>query len=205
MSNQINIFRKNIESVLCIDSIYQYMESQVTAFDITELLRAEFVLIVSALDFYIHEIVREGLLHQLNTSNNCNKNSICIPLTTVKVLLSVESENEQIQILNEQIKTITSKDSYQAPRAIEKALNMININKIWTKVGEFSGKSAEDVRDTLALIINRRNKIAHEADFDSMSGEKIDITSHQIKDCIEFTTMFVEAIDQIFSPPDNPS
>ncbi len=197
MTNQKELFNKNIESVSIIDSIYQYMESQVTAFDLTELLRAEFVLIVSALDFYVHGIVREGLMKQFAGTDISNKNTVSIPLSTVKVLLHINSEEEQKKILDEQIKEITSKHSYQAPRAIEKALGMININKIWSRISNILSISADDTQRTLALIINRRNKIAHEADINFITGEKTEITQTAINDCLEFTTLLVEAIDQI--------
>jgi hypothetical protein len=197
MSNQREIFNKNIEQVLIIDSIFKYMESQVTAFDISELLRAEFVLIVSALDYYIHGVVRDGLIDQLNSTDNCNANNLCIPFSTVKVLLHINSKEEQKRVLNEQIKNITSKDSYQAPRAIEKALSMIDVKKVWTKISDFSGKSAVDIRDTLSIVINRRNKIAHEADIDFLTGEKTIITPSDIKECLEFVTEFIDAIEQI--------
>ena len=197
MPNQIDLYKKNIDAVLVIDSVFKYMKSQVTAFDITELLRAEFVLIVGALDFYIHGVVRECLIEQFYKTDNCDDSTISIPLQTVKVLLHVKSEEEQIKILDQQIKNIISKDSYQAPRAVEKALGMINIKKVWSKVSEISGKSAEDIRNTLAIIINRRNKIAHEADIDFLTGEKTEITQFEIKECMDFVTMFIEAIDKI--------
>ncbi len=197
MPDQKDIFNNNIESVLIIDSIFKYMQSQITAFDITELLRAEFVLIVSALDYYIHGIVREGLIDQLSNTVSCNGNTLCIPFSTVKALLSVDSEEEQKRILSEQIKTITSKDSYQAPRAIEKALGMIDVQKIWTKISDISGKPAIDIRNTLSIVINRRNKIAHEADIDFMTGEKTEITQEDISECLDFVKEFVNAVDQI--------
>lgn len=203
MSIQKEIFNKNIESVLIIDSIFNYMKSQVKAFDITELLRAEFVLIVSALDFYIHGIVREGLMEQLHNTGSCNANTLCIPFSTVKVLLHIDSEEERIQILGEQIKSITSKDSYQAPHAIEKALGMIDVKKIWTLISKSSDKSAEDIRNTLSIIVNRRNKIAHEADIDSITGEKTDITTIEIRECLDFVTDFVDAVEQITATSDS--
>ena len=197
MTNQKNIFDRNIESVLIIDSIFQYMDLQITAFDISELLRAEFVLIVSALDFYVHGVVREGLVDQLNNIDDCNANTLCIPFSTVKVLLHIDSEEERKRVLSEQIKMITSKDSYQAPRAIEKALGMIGVKKVWNKISDFSGQPAENIRNTLSIVINRRNKIAHEADIDFLTGEKTVITPTDIKECLEFVTGFIDAIEQI--------
>ena len=202
MSQQRNIFDKNIESVLIIDSIFKYMGSHnVEAFDITELLRAEFVLIVSALDYYIHEIVRKGLMDQIDESERCNAKKLYIPFPTVKTILRVDSEEERARILSEQIKEITSKYSYQAPHAIEKALGMIDIKKIWTLLSNILNKPGEDIRGTLSMIVNRRNKIAHEADIDFMTGEKNNITSTTITECLHFVKEFVYAVDQITTMP----
>lgn len=199
------MFEYNIESVLILESIFIYLKPQLTAFDISEILRAEFLLIVSALDFYIHEIVREGLINQFINISDGMGASFCIPLSTVKVLLKVDSEEERMKILNGQIKSITSKDSYQAPNAIEKALGLINIKSVWSKISSITGKPADDIKKRLSLIINRRNKIAHEADIDFISGEKTTITLIEVKECREFVKMFVEVLDTIIQVPNKVS
>ena len=199
MSNQKTIFKKNIESILIIDSIYKYLESQISAFDISELLRAEYVLIVSALDYYIHGVVREGLIKQFVDADVTKGNTICVPLATVRVLLDVTSNDERINILEGQLDEITSKYSYQAPQAIEKALGLLNLKKIWTAIGDVCGLPPGDIRTTLSLIIDRRNMIAHEADIDFTSSIKREITANDIEECMAFIKMLVESLDRIIS------
>ena len=199
MSREKELFDKNIEAISNIGAIYQYMQKQVTAFDITELLRAEFVLIVSALDFYVHEVVRNGLVRKFKSGSCGTNNSINIPLSTVRILLDTKTAEEQTSILDKQIGAIICRDSYQAPRAIERAFNLIDIEKIWTKIGKFIGKPGSEVRSTLTLIIDRRNKIAHEADIDPTKGigEKTSIDATTVSECMEFVTTFVKNLDKL--------
>ncbi|MBI4243406.1 MAG: hypothetical protein HY606_04885 [Planctomycetes bacterium] len=200
MSEAKYLFDKNMEAIANIDAIYHYTEKQVTAFDITELLRAEYILIVSALDFYIHEAVKNCLVHQFNLGICDPDVKIGIPLATVGILLNSDS-NDRTKILEQQIGQIISKDSYQAPRSIENALKMIGINKMWTAVGKYSGKKGSEVRATLALIIDRRNKIAHEADISPIGGlgEKTNIETTTVSECLDFVTKFVESVEKLIN------
>jgi hypothetical protein len=200
MSEAKYLFDKNMEAIANIDALYHYMENQVTAFDITELLRSEYILIVSALDFYIHEAVKNCLVHQFNLGVCDSDLTISIPLTTVGIILNSDS-NERTKILEKQIGQIMSKDSYQAPRSIEHALKIIGINKMWTAVGKHLGEKGSEVRATLALIIDRRNKIAHEADISPIGGlgEKTNIDTTTVRECLDFVTTFVESVEKLIN------
>lgn len=191
-------FEDNLRSVLVLDAIYNFLVNQVTALDISELLRAEFFLIVSTLDQYIHEVVRDGLLKTFDTSNESKGlNSVSIPLQQVKTLLGINDELERKQFLNAAIKKSMSKDTYESPTSIENALGFLGIDKIWTRVCKDTERKPKDTRDQLALIVHRRNKIAHEADIDFATGEKIPIDKETIKDCLFFVQWFVSSVDLI--------
>ncbi len=189
-------FERNIEAVSTLASIYNYLEGKVHTIDISEILRAQYVLTVSALDFYIHEVIRDGLLKKFDEPHNCTGlKKISIPLQTVKILLDVEDKDERKRILNEKIKSITSEHSYQGPRAIEKALELIDIKKIWAELRKKFREPADIIQKRLALIVNRRNKIAHESDINFLTGEKESIDKQTVKDCSDYVLRFVEEID----------
>ena len=129
MTNAKLQFERNLESILVLDSIYDFLIAQVTAFDITELLRAEFFLIVSAMDHYIHEVVRDGLLQAFEDSSEAQGLScIHIPLQQVKTLLILDDDFERKLFLSEAIKKVTTKDAYQSPKSVEYALGLLNMN-----------------------------------------------------------------------------
>jgi len=191
-------FDKNIESILILETIYDFLYNQITVCDISEILRAQYVMTVSALDFYIHEVVRDGLLQSFERQESISSlRKVSIPLDIVKVLLNIENQFERKQLLNEAIKAITSKDSYQSPKAIEQALGLLNIKCIWSKLYENSDESAEGMKKKLALIVNRRNKIAHEADINFLTGEKEPIDKQVVIDCLNYIGCFVARVDHV--------
>ena len=63
MTTTISQFNRNIERVHNLHSIYKIIDNTTTELiDVSDVLRVELVLVVSAFDYYIHEIVRYGML-----------------------------------------------------------------------------------------------------------------------------------------------
>lgn len=198
MINPIRVFEKNIESIDSLSNIYLFFENKkVEALDFSEILRAEYVLLVSAFDHFIHEIVKSGMLKIFDGTNTPNKNyeNFAISLKTLQLIMSTENENDRKSILDGEIKKITSKDSYQSPSNVEKALSLIDLNNVWLKVSSDMNMNPADIKSKLALIVNRRNKIAHEADFDYLLGHKIPIDRILVDDIKDFITNLVKAIN----------
>lgn len=163
-------------------------------------MRSEYVLIVSAFDCYIHDVVLEGMSEMFcgNRTECKNFTDFCIPMSTVKKLLETSDVSVRESIYNASVKKILSKDSYQSPKSVEFALSMVNMKKIWSKVGKKIGMSTEDVKTNLGLIILRRNKIAHEADIENLvSMKKSEIERKDVEGVISFLDNVVLAIDKI--------
>lgn len=59
------------------------------------------------------------------------------------------------------------------------------------------GLSSDDIQSRLSLIIFRRNKIAHESDFDYLTGVKNTITHSDTLGVIDFIEKFCESIEKI--------
>ncbi|WP_353164217.1 HEPN domain-containing protein [Empedobacter brevis] len=197
MNNALNIFKKNIESINSLASIYLYFDkNKVEALDYTEILRAEYVLLVSAFDHFIHEIVKEGMLDIFDGNKSTNKNfdNFSISLKTLHLILSTEQQHEKKAILDGEIKKITAKDSYQSPSSVEKALGLIDFTNIWNNISPEMSISPKDIKDQLALIVNRRNKIAHEADYDTLTGMKNPIDRLLVDDVKVFICNLVTVI-----------
>ena len=63
MQVAIDQFRANLARVRNLGNIYNTLNPQTTAvIDFSDILRSELVMVVSVLDYYIHEIVRLGML-----------------------------------------------------------------------------------------------------------------------------------------------
>lgn len=63
------------------------------------------------------------------------------------------------------------------------------------------GKSDKDIKQQLSLIVDRRNKIAHEADIDPSYGigNRWNINQILVNDAVNFLEQLVRAIDQILN------
>lgn len=63
MLSSIEQFQENIKRVRALGGLHAAFDKATTStVDLTDLLRAQIVMVVSALDYYIHEITRIGML-----------------------------------------------------------------------------------------------------------------------------------------------
>jgi hypothetical protein len=161
-----------------------------------EILRAQFVLIVSALDTYIHDVVRVGMLKIYQDSrNSCSKtDDFPIEFSILRQIEQTMDKEDKLALLEKSIQNKNSKESYQSPKSIEYALGLVNIDKVWTRISTTINRPAEDIRNQLALIINRRNKIAHESDREFTTGEKCSIDKSLVDNTINFIDSLCSSI-----------
>lgn len=68
--------------------------------------------------------------------------------------------------LEDEIRQRHSYKSFQQPDSIADAIRLISDKKLWQEVGNIMGRPDKDIKQELKIIIDRRNKIAHEADID---------------------------------------
>ncbi len=92
---------------------------------------------------------------------------------------------------------MNAKSSFQAPRNVEYALSLIEVNKVWSALSPIMGFTAEDISAKLAIIVNRRNKIVHESDIDQPTGMLTQIDDEMVTNCYIFIDQLVNAIESI--------
>jgi hypothetical protein len=198
MQRAIEKFRLNIKSVKDLDAIYSLLIQNYPLLEeqAGDILRAEIVLAVSALDCFIHDLVKQGMIETYQGVRTPSKQFEVyqIPFKFLKLIENTDNSDEKLGYLENAIREINSKDSYQAPKGIDYALQFINIKSIWQAVSVLMNIKAEDIRSELSLIIDRRNKIAHEADYDALTGSKTQIEQQNINDVIQFIEKLCESI-----------
>ncbi len=179
MQRAIDTFKLNIESVKQLDVIFQHLEqNNVRTLDLSEILRAEIVLAVSALDNFISSIIHIGLVQTFEGTKVIPDefikpyNDIQIDMKTVVEIMNATNSSDKSAFLGNYIMKINSKKPYQDPKQIESALLLLGIKQLWTKIGATLSMSADDVKNELANIVWQRHKIAHEADFDYLTQSK---------------------------------
>jgi hypothetical protein len=75
------------------------------------------------------------------------------------------------------------------------AIRLVSVKKLWEEVGTRLGSDAKSVKVRLNLIIDRRNKIAHEADMDPSSpGARWPIDEILVQEAIDTIEGIVNAI-----------
>lgn len=198
MRDPVISFRESIDSIRTLHALHKHLIGLLPAMDLSEILRAEIVLAVSAFDCFIHDIVRKGIvdIFENQREGDSKYNNFCIPISIVKQMLTTDNESERQELLQVSVKKILSKDSYQSPSSIENALQIISITKIWSSIREEMQMSPDDIKRKLGVIINRRNKIAHEADIKNhVDSTKNEIERDDIDDVIDFITKLTESIN----------
>ncbi len=201
MQRAIEKFRLNIKSVKDLDAIYELLIKNYPLLEeqAGDILRAEIVLSVSALDCFIHDLIKQGMVETYQGSRIPSKqfNAYQIPFKFLKLIENTDNTDEKLSYLENAISEINSKDSYQAPKGVEYALQFINIKSIWQNLAGLMNSRADDIKNELSLIVDRRNKIAHEADYDVLTGGKTPIDRQNINDVIQFIENLCESIYQI--------
>ncbi|MDF5720075.1 MAG: HEPN domain-containing protein [Rhizonema sp. PD37] len=83
--------------------------------------------------------------------------------------------------------------------AVADAIRLISDNRLWEEVAVKIGKPTKNIKQQLSLIVDRRNKIAHEADIDPTFniGNRWNIDELLVNDAVDFIEQVVESIHQM--------
>lgn len=203
----INVFEDNICSAESLEPIYLFIANKAENMDATYLLRAEYVLIVSALDTYVHMVIEDRLVD--NLFDICtDQGEFCVPISMVKRILSLQNELMQNEVMRDErkrdlcryyIRERLRKDSYQSPKSLEYAFGLIGIRRIWSSVKTGMGMESDSVKNKLGLIVNRRNMIVHESDRNRVTGEIQQIDLQTVLDCKSFIVRLVNELEVLVS------
>ena len=182
--------------------------------ELDDMLRAQIINAVSAMDCYIHEIVRIGVIKSFlgDRPQTSKWKSFPVSLENVQSIIAIEQlglavpqkEAEMVNALNSIFKPFLKTLSFQQSDKIKDALSYIwpeehkmqaianSIN--YTLFGNNLNEKVKYLEQKLSLIVTRRNQIAHEADWDSVNACKRIVQKSEVDDIILFIEKFVEAI-----------
>lgn len=248
MQSALDQFRISIGRVRDLIALHNSVKAQATgALDVSDMLRAALVLAVSALDYYVHEVVILGMLeiHQGNRSEpapSANTTQSAFSrfqvtlggarqerLAAINIASWLEAEIQQTQgytflqqsyKVSELVPTLSSRildrlnntswleseirkqlghKSFQQPDKIAGAIKHISGKELWKEVADQINKPVKDITQELNSIVDRRNKIAHEADIDPTFniGSRWNIDEVLVSDAVDFIEMLVESIHQV--------
>jgi len=197
MISALNQFKGNIQYVKNLNAIYTGLTNQVTsAIDLSDILRAELVFGVSALDSFIHELVRIGMVEifKNNRSTTNSFNNFMVSMEHLTTIINNSSPTEREALFSQEIRNRLSWRSFQRSSKISEAIKLMSDVGLWDEVGNYLSTPPEDVKNRLDIIVERRDKIAHEADIDPTYNTKWPINEVMVNDSIVFLENLAEAI-----------
>ncbi len=167
------------------------------AIDVSDMWRAQIVLGVSALDYLIHELTRIGII-EISKGSRPKTDSFSryqVPLDAVEHGFTGHPHELW---LGEAVRDKHSWLSFQHPDKIADAIRLISPIKLWEEVGKELTMPAQDVKRRLELIVDRRNKIAHEADMEPTNpGFRWPVSDTMANDALDFIERVAEAIFKV--------
>ena len=162
--------------------------------------RSQVVLAEGLLDFYIHEISKYCLVRMFSEAwpKTEKYKSFQIPMEKVENAITASKSNDWLfEYLNKRF----SRDVFLSCESMRDQLNLIGIpfNKAMEKA--FPRENEQEAirigKETIAMLFQRRNEIAHQNDRSHASAEQTDITKEFVEDYILKIETIVNAIQAI--------
>jgi hypothetical protein len=198
MQTALDAFERNMLRMRSLHALHSAFSRQVTpVIDLSDLLRAEIVLGVSALDHYVHELTRLGMLECWAGSRKSTDAFDRFPLP-ISIAGALSNPSTAQAIIEGEIRSRHSFLSFQHPDRIADAVRLFTEVKLWEEVGKQLGTTAKEIKTALLLIVDRRNKIAHEADIDpSYPGQRWPIDSTLVERTLDKLEEIARAIFKV--------
>lgn len=192
----IQQFQHNIQSIREKFHIHDELIQNGKEEHAKDILRSQVVFLMSALDFYMHEIVRYRLLKMFSgelPKTKSYKNFI----VSIETLEEALKNPETIDWLSEEIIIRHSHETFMASKAIKKVLALISNEAIYNLTCEELGKENGEVNELIDEIYRRRNQIAHQSDRLHNEDGQNAILKEEVQKFICFIEEFVQKIHDL--------
>ncbi|MCU1530377.1 MAG: hypothetical protein JWP75_4140 [Frondihabitans sp.] len=192
----IDHFESNLDWVRNLLALARALDASTTdAVDVGDIQRAAIVMAVSALDHYVHEHTRQGMFEVLNGARPRTQafGKFTVSMTA---LIEARSDPTTDDWLDDAVKAQHGHKPFMKADDIADALRLISGAPLWPAVGAALGNDAATAKATLKIIVDRRNKIAHEADLDpTQPGVRWPISDGIATDAVDKVEAIVRAIE----------
>jgi hypothetical protein len=206
--------RSNLEYARDLVRGGQFLESlQVGAFDVADLYRAAWVQAVSALDHWVHrELYERALAFALNIEEPRPARFLKLEVP-LQLFEDVHHHAGDFRgAFEDYLRTKFGYQSFQAPEKIKQALSHVSEEPLWPGVAQrlaAAGHTDMATRDAVVAclgdIVERRNKIAHEADREPEDGTaRRAISHHDATRTIDRIDRLASAIAAVLGAPPAP-
>ena len=162
-----------------LSALHAYLENNVTAIlQPDELLRAEWVTRVSALDLYVHELVAQMMLETFEGRRPPNPAYLKFQVSTETLnrIREASTSSDARAAFDLYARSHLSRITFQFPDDIADGIRLCSPVELWNEVALVLGatpatrvREAKNLKIQLSLIVRRRNTIAHEGDLQQSS------------------------------------
>jgi hypothetical protein len=197
-----NRFKANLARARDLRALFVNLTASTgTLLDLTDILRAAIVSAVSALDTFIHEIARMGMVESLLSTRARTDAFGRFQVSMSSVLVGMASPSST-QWFEDEVRRQHAWLSFQHPDKVAEAIRLFCGKELWPEVGRRCGIDPRSAKNRLALIVDRRNKIAHEADMDPSSpGARWPIDPTLVQEAIDTLEQLAQAIFDVVTSP----
>lgn len=173
-----------------VDSVH-LLKSKITVdIDFSDIYRTQVVAALSALDFFVHEVVKIGILEQFDgkRAKTAWYNDFISQLVFPEDLATFAERRHWV---NEKIVEIHSWKSFQCSDKISGALKkIIDPEFFWNAIAITLKKTPQFIKTDLDIKVRRRNQIVHEGDINPTYGTLWDISDKDSCEIVDFIELF---------------
>jgi hypothetical protein len=191
-----------------LSALHAYLEQNVAAIlQPDELLRAEWVSRVSALDLYVHELVAQRMVSifegRLPATDAFQR--FQVSAETLNRIRSAQSAVDAAAAFDLHVRQALGRITYQFPDPIAEGVRLCSPVELWNAIALHTGATeatksttAKSLKTDLSLIAGRRNRIAHEGDLGpTQPREPLPITRADLVAVRDRIDQIVRAIDAV--------
>ena len=193
-------FTENMAEVKAQFGVADNLKSEKNEIACKMVWRSQVVLAEGLLDFYIHEISKYCLVRMFSGvwPKTDKYKSFQIPMEKVENAINAfESNDWFFEYLNERF----SRDVFLSCESMRDQLNLIGIHFNETMKMAFPSSNEQEAikigKETIKMLFQRRNEIAHQNDRSHASAQQSDITKEFVVDYISKIESIVNAIQKI--------
>jgi hypothetical protein len=201
-SKAYETFQKNIESADILSVVYNSYENKGfvdSCPDYKELLRGEYVLLVSAFETYFHHLIFEKLKNDVDFYKSLEENNdnVSIAMSALcKMLGFTDNANTKYQSAQKDLSKVTIQKLKKIAVVLSERLDIADFQKKFMNASIGNDEDFENaISEIISDIINRRHQIAHESDIIEATGKKREIDNGTIIGAKDLLGYVVNVID----------
>ena len=191
-------FCDNLDSVWVLHRVAFEQNRMNLESDVSEIYRAELVLLVTALDAYIHDVTADLGTERLMNNKLWKKNLTCrygIPPLLAKRIKKEPNKHKRMKMFRMALLKKIQVHTYTRSEAISNAFRKCKISNILDEVSCYSQDDTITMTKKLDAIVKERNLIVHQAHINPATGQKYLITEKHVEEVRAFISEIVGKVN----------